>query len=76
MEQELNQFNENELNHYKVDHKNQNVKNIAEFQKWYENENKYVNNENLKRGLWDNTYSSDNRLLTISFCDMSKLCYL
>ena len=36
MEQELNQFQENEFNYFKVEHKNQNVKKLPEFQKWYE----------------------------------------
>ena len=69
MEQELNQFKENEFNYFKIEHKNQNVKKIAEFQKWYESANKYVKNENLKRGLWDDHHIVDNSLLTISFCN-------
>ena len=69
MEQELNQFNESEFNYFKVEHKNQNVKKIAEFQKWYEKANKYVKNENLKRGIWNEHHIVDNSLLIISFCD-------
>ena len=69
MEQELNQFQENELNYFKVEHKNQNVKKIEEFQKWYENANKYVKSENLKRGHWSSFHNVDNSLLIISFCN-------
>ena len=69
MEQDLNQFKENEFNYYKVEHKNQKLKNISEFQNWYENANKYVKNQNLKRGHWDSFHNVDNSLLTMSFCD-------
>lgn len=69
MEQELNQFKEIELNYFKVEYKNQNVKKIQDFKNWYEKANKYVKNENLRRGLWNDYHNDDNKILTISFCN-------
>ena len=72
MEQELNQFNSYESNYFKVEFENQNIELVPEFKKWHEKANKYINEENAKRG--NAKEIGDNSLLLISFCKNCK-CY-
>ena len=75
MEQEFNQiteFEQENLNYFKVQYKYQNVKNSPKFLKWYTKMNKYINEENNKRTLksknnfnWDDNHD----ILIISFCN-------
>ena len=54
MEQEFNQitqFEQENLNYFKLQYQHQNVKHLPQFQKWYEKTNKYINEENNKRTL-------------------------
>ena len=71
MEQEikLNEDNENNLNCFKLEYKGQNVENIPQFQKWYEDTNKRIQKQNLesKRNYLRNDFC-DTVLLIISFC--------
>ena len=74
MEQQLNQFNDYEYNYYKIEYENQKVQLLPEFKIWYEKVNKYISEENERRGSFSNN-NTDNSLLLLSFCKKCK-CYV
>ena len=78
MEQDLNEFKyENFENNdwFKLEYKNQDVKNKEEYKKWYKSAKEYIKKENLKRAkdYIDNVdnYNMhlDTSILTIEFCE-------
>ena len=88
MEQDLNEFkNDNFENNdsFKLDHKNQEVKNKEEFKKWYKSAKEYTQKENLKRGkdyienIGNYHIHVETSILTIEFCEKClsyTICYL
>ena len=78
MEQDLNEFkNDNFENndYFKLEHKNQNVTNKAEFKKWYKSAKEYSKKENLKRStdyienISNYRKSVETNILAIEFCE-------
>ena len=53
--------------YFKLEFKNQEVKNKPDFVKWYKNTKDFINKENLKRNKYHDIMS-DNRILTIGLC--------
>ena len=67
MEQEYKIFEEKDLFHYKVQYYYQDVSQLRDYQDWYNNATKYVEEENNKRGHHD--INPDTHVFTISFCE-------
>ena len=61
MEQSLAEF-ESDINHFKLHHKNQYIKDNNQYQNWKENAIKFINTENLNPATEEN-------ILFIDFCD-------
>ena len=65
MEQDLNSYKdlviEKDELHFKLQHKNQDLKNNMEFKKWYEDANKYIQKENEK-------LYAEHEISIINFC--------
>ena len=56
---------------FKLEYKNQDVKNKPEFKKWYKNTKEYINKENLKRSnvfMKPDFNEEDYKILIIEFC--------
>lgn len=68
MEQDLNEFNDysnfENYKFYRLEYKNQEIKNKKEFKKWYESAKNYVRKVNFKKEA-----HNLNDFLTIEFCD-------
>lgn len=85
MEQDLNQYfreEKKEQSYFKPEYKDQNVKELPEFKKWYENNNKYINEENRRRtnqlrngNVYNDYLNNKKHLLLISFCPNCS-CYV
>ena len=71
MENEYNQFNNNELNYYKVEYENQKVESLPDFKKWYSNTSKYISEENNRRCKFKND-EQDKSILLIGYCNECK----
>ena len=61
MEQSLAEF-ESDINHFKLHHKNQYIKDNNQYKNWKENAIKFINTENLNPATEEN-------ILFIDFCD-------